>query len=95
MHFGYIFDRANQPLFYEDGALDPIFEILRSDGRWETDETGGMEGIDYIIYVDGRMFVYYSSIGKVYKLTRRMTYTMLTAEEQALFDSILSNPIVN
>ena len=94
MHFGYIFDRANQPLFYEDGALDPIFEILRSDGRWETDEMGGMEGIDYIIYVDGRMFVYYSSIGKVYKLTGGMTYTILTAEEKALFDSILSNPIV-
>ena len=55
---------------------------------------GGIEGIDYLIYVDGRMFVYYSSIGKVYKLTGGMTYTILTAEEKALFDSILSNPIV-
>ena len=82
-------------LFYEDGALDPIFALLRSDDRWEINETGGFEGVDYIIYMDGRVFVYYSSIRKVYSFTGGMTYTILTAEEQALFDSILSNPIVS
>jgi hypothetical protein len=95
MHYGYVLDRANQSLFYEDGALDPIFALLRSDDRWEANEEGGFEGVDYIIYMDGRVFVYYASIGKVYSFTGGNTFTMLTAEEQALFDSILSNPIVN